>query len=65
MGSVWRTLAFGLAGLRPAGDALTADPVLPPGWDALDLRVQFRGSRVQLRIGESAFERALIRPSMF
>jgi trehalose/maltose hydrolase-like predicted phosphorylase len=31
MGSVWRTLAFGFAGRRPAGDALAIDPVLAPG----------------------------------
>ena len=50
MGSVWRALAFGFAGLRPIGDALAIDPVLAPGWEALDLRVRFRRSRVHLRI---------------
>ncbi|HTP18519.1 MAG TPA: glycosyl hydrolase family 65 protein, partial [Solirubrobacteraceae bacterium] len=50
MGSVWRALAFGFAGLRPIGDALAIDPVLAPGWEALDLRVRFRGSRVHLRV---------------
>ena len=50
MGSVWRALAFGFAGLRPIGDALAIDPVFAPGWEALDLRVRFRGSRVHLRI---------------
>ena len=50
MGSVWRALAFGFAGLRPIGDALAIDPVLAPGWEALELRVRFRGSRVLLRI---------------
>jgi len=50
MGSVWRALAFGFAGLRPAGDALAIDPVLAPGWEALELRVRFRGSRVHLRV---------------
>ena len=33
MGSVWRALAFGFAGLRPVGDALAIDPVLAPGWE--------------------------------
>jgi len=51
MGSVWRALAFGFAGLRPIGDALSIDPVLAPGWEALELHVRFRGSRVYLRIG--------------
>jgi trehalose/maltose hydrolase-like predicted phosphorylase len=50
MGSVWRSLAFGFAGLRPAGDALAIDPVVPAGWEALELRVRFRGSRIRVRI---------------
>ena len=50
MGGLWHALAFGFAGLRPIGDALAIDPVLAPGWEALDLRVRFRGSRVHLRI---------------
>ena len=50
MGTVWRALAYGYAGLRPAGNALAIDPVLAPGWETLDLRVQFRGSRVRVQI---------------
>ncbi len=50
MGSVWRTFAFGFAGLRPVGDALAIDPVIAPGWEALELGVRFRGSRVRVRI---------------
>jgi trehalose/maltose hydrolase-like predicted phosphorylase len=56
MGSVWRTLAFGFAGLRPAGDALAIDPVLAPGWDTLALRVRFRASRVFIRIRPGTVE---------
>ena len=56
MGSVWRTLAFGFAGLRPAGDALAIDPVLAPGWDTLELRVRFRDSRVRVRVRPDAVE---------
>ncbi len=50
MGTVWRALAYGYAGLRPAGNALAIDPMLAPGWETLDLRVQFRGSRVHVQI---------------
>ena len=50
MGSVWRALAFGFAGLRPTSDALAIDPLLAPGWEALELRARFRGSRVHVRI---------------
>jgi trehalose/maltose hydrolase-like predicted phosphorylase len=56
MGSVWRTLALGFAGLRPAGDALVVDPVLAPGWDTLELRVRFRDSRVRVRVQPGAVE---------
>ena len=50
MGGVWQALAFGFAGLRPAGDALGLDPHLPEAWSALELRVRFRGSSVRVRI---------------
>jgi trehalose/maltose hydrolase-like predicted phosphorylase len=56
MGSVWRTLALGFAGLRPAGDALAIEPVLPPGWETLELRVRFRDSRVRVRVHTDAVE---------
>ena len=56
MGSVWRALAFGFAGLRPVGDALAIDPVIAPGWETLELCVRFRGTRVCVRIGPGAVQ---------
>jgi trehalose/maltose hydrolase-like predicted phosphorylase len=56
MGGVWKALAFGFAGLRPVGDALAIAPVLPPQWDALELRVRFRNSRVRLRLAPGAVQ---------
>jgi len=56
MGSVWRALAFGFAGLRPTGDALAIDPVPTSGWEGLELRVRFRGSRLRLRITASGVQ---------
>ena len=56
MGSVWRALSFGFAGLQPAGDALAIDPVAFPGLEALELRVVFRGSRIHVRITPDAFD---------
>lgn len=50
MGSLWQALAFGFAGLRPDGDILRVDPVLPSGWGALGITVRFRSSRVRIRI---------------
>jgi trehalose/maltose hydrolase-like predicted phosphorylase len=56
MGSVWRALAFGFAGLRPVGDSLAFDPVIAPGWATLELRARFRGSRVRIQIRPGAVE---------
>ena len=50
MGSVWQALAFGFAGVRPAGDALRLDPQLPPDWNELELRLRFRGTALRLGI---------------
>ncbi len=49
MGGAWQALAFGFMGLRPRDAMLHIDPVLPPSWSALEMRVQFRGSRVRVR----------------
>ena len=62
MGSVWRTLALGFVGLRPAGDALAIDPVLAPGWDKLELRVRFRNSHVRVRVLPGAVEASAAPP---
>lgn len=56
MGSVWRALAFGFAGLRPVGEALVIDPAIAPGWKTLELRLRFRGSRVLVRIHPGTVE---------
>jgi trehalose/maltose hydrolase-like predicted phosphorylase len=50
MGGVWQALAFGFAGLRPRAGMLHVDPVLPPSWSALELRVRFHGARVHVRV---------------
>jgi alpha,alpha-trehalose phosphorylase len=50
MGGVWQALAFGFAGVRPRGDALAVDPRLPEEWQALELKLSFRGSPIRLRI---------------
>jgi len=54
MGSTWRALAFGFAGLRPSGEMLAIDPVLAPGWEALEIRTRFRGSRMCVRVEPDA-----------
>ena len=50
MGGLWQALAYGFAGLRPQGSVLGIDPQLPGVWDALALRLRFRGSLVRVRL---------------
>lgn len=49
MGGTWQAIAFGFMGLRPRRGMLHIDPVLPPSWSAIEMRVQFRGSAVRVR----------------
>ena len=56
MGGLWQALAFGFAGVRPRGDTLVVEPRLPPEWDALEIRLRFRGSPLRLRIDRSGVE---------
>jgi alpha,alpha-trehalose phosphorylase len=50
MGASWQALAFGFAGLRPAGDVLDIAPRLPTAWRSLAVPVTFRGARLRVRI---------------
>jgi trehalose/maltose hydrolase-like predicted phosphorylase len=50
MAGVWQALARGFAGLRPDIEALAVDPHLPDAWNGLDLRLQFRGVPLRLRV---------------
>ncbi|QEC48301.1 glycoside hydrolase family 65 protein [Baekduia soli] len=51
MGTVWRTLSWGFAGLSPGADALIIDPrPLPASWGSLDVGVRYRGTPVRIRI---------------
>ncbi len=56
MGSVWQALAYGFLGLRPDGELLQLDPRLPAGWEALELRVRFRGAALRVRVTHETVE---------
>jgi len=56
MGSVWQALVFGFAGARPKAGVLELDPVLPDAWRELEIRLRFRGARVDVRIQRTALE---------
>ncbi len=55
-GGAWQALATGFLGLAPAGGALRLDPKLPAAWDAVELRLRFRGRRVRLRVAHDLVE---------
>ena len=54
MGGVWQALLFGFAGVRATPQRLTVDPALPDAWDALEVRLRFRGYPVRIRIEHDA-----------
>ena len=54
MGSLWQALTFGFAGVRPVGEALRVDPLVPDAWRALELNLRFRGARVKIRAAHDA-----------
>ncbi len=50
MGTVWQAIAWGFAGLRADGGSLRIDPRLPEQWEALRLRLRFRGANLKLAV---------------
>ncbi len=56
MGSVWQAMAYGFLGVRPDGELLRFDPRLPPDWEALELRLRFRGVPIRARVTADAIE---------
>jgi trehalose/maltose hydrolase-like predicted phosphorylase len=49
MGGLWQAMVWGFAGMRPRHGRLGIDPILPPGWTALEVNVRYRASRVSMR----------------
>lgn len=63
MGSVWRALTWGFAGLSATASALALDPrPLPAAWRSLEVRVRFQGTPVRVRITPGAVEVAASSP---
>ncbi len=53
LGGVWMMAVLGFAGLSLQGDAIGLNPQPPAGWHSLGFRVQWRGRRLAIRIGEA------------
>jgi trehalose/maltose hydrolase-like predicted phosphorylase len=62
MGSVWQAVAFGFAGLRAYGGRLAIDPRLPPSWEAMEVRLRYRGMRLRVRVEPGSFTVTSDRP---
>jgi trehalose/maltose hydrolase-like predicted phosphorylase len=56
MGGVWQALVSGFAGVRPSALGLELDPHLPAAWNALELRLKFRGYPVRIRIEHDSID---------
>jgi trehalose/maltose hydrolase-like predicted phosphorylase len=63
MGGTWQALAYGFMGLHPTAGELRVDPVLPPSWSALEVRVRFHGARVRVRKERSRLVISADRPA--
>jgi trehalose/maltose hydrolase-like predicted phosphorylase len=50
MGGLWMAVMMGFVGLKPLGEELALDPMLPAAWQALAFRLQWRGRVVRIRI---------------
>lgn len=53
-GGVWSALAFGFAGMGDRNGRLSFEPRLPAGWNALRLRVAWRGTRLLVDLTQDA-----------
>ncbi|MBO1902380.1 glycoside hydrolase family 65 protein [Leucobacter weissii] len=49
-GGVWMTLVQGFAGMRDSGRRLSFDPRLPAHWGSLAFPLEWRGSRIGVRL---------------
>ena len=56
MGGVWQAIVFGFAGVRPTGDGLLIDPVLPSEWERLTIRLRHRSNPIKLSITHDTIE---------
>ncbi len=50
LGGLWQVATLGFAGIAAAGSILACTPRLPPEWRAMELRTQWQGREIHLRI---------------
>ncbi len=54
LGGLWQVAILGFAGLGLEHDGLHFEPRLPPAWEVLRFRVQWRGREVDIRLERAA-----------
>jgi trehalose/maltose hydrolase-like predicted phosphorylase len=54
LGGLWQAAILGFAGLGLEEDGLHFEPRLPPAWEVLCFRVQWRGREVEIRLERTA-----------
>jgi trehalose/maltose hydrolase-like predicted phosphorylase len=61
LGGIWQTAVLGFAGLSLRDDGIQLNPRLPAGWRSIGFHVQWRRSRLRIRIvpGEQLVEATL------
>src|SRR5690554_1800965 len=60
MGGTWLSLVSGFAGLRDDSGELRFDPRLPADWESLAFQLQWRGSRLQVKLMQDGMEFTLL-----
>jgi alpha,alpha-trehalose phosphorylase len=58
-GAVWNALAYGFAGTRDHGGAITFDPRLPQSWAALTFRLTIHGTRLRVTLRSDRLDLAI------
>jgi trehalose/maltose hydrolase-like predicted phosphorylase len=54
LGGLWQAAILGFAGLGLKDDGLHFEPRMPPAWEVLRFRVQWRGREVEVRLERAA-----------
>ncbi|MCX7709668.1 MAG: glycoside hydrolase family 65 protein, partial [Clostridia bacterium] len=52
MSGSWLAIVQGFAGMRTSGGKLSFRPFVPEGWKSYSFKVNYRGRRLKIRVGD-------------
>lgn len=52
LAAAWLNIVYGFGGMRSDDDVISFAPMLPPGWDGYSLKLNIRGSRLNVSVGK-------------